>query len=443
MNRCIVFIGMFVNLFVISQLSLGQPKDPPVNGFLEIAHNPSASAAQKKTIAAVIRAMNAQNADEAFKKVIDDNDLILYGGGSESIEDITPLGSFTNLQTLVLYNNRISDITSLSTLTNLRTLRLELNRVSDISPLRNLKNLESLQIDDNQISDLRPLAALVHLRTLWIMRNKVRDITPLAGLGALEDLYLSGNPVVDLTPITHMSVRDVRLSNLGIEDVSALRDLNQKIMALITLDLSKNKIRDVTSLASLDRVTSLDLSDNRITNISAFAHSKFRHLDLHDNHITDVSAIASLSPDSVDVRNNPIKDYKPLVALLRANPTVDILADPGFDEALSESVPVLPNLVKSPAVGRWRSDPIDKGEFKGVIILLRLEANGLCHLTLSPPPGESNSPAPTRHGHYAITGDVLTLKWGDADAVKQEIQISGDQLILREQNEELKLKKVE
>jgi internalin A len=445
MNRHIVVLGLLVNLFVIPRLCLSQQSDPsPVNDFLEIAHDPSASAAQKKTIAAVIRSVKAKNAEEAYKKVMAGDELVLYGGGSESIADITPLASFKNVKTLVLYNNRISDISPLSTLTHLETLRLELNLVSDISPLRNLKDLQSLQIDDNQISDIRPLAGLVHLRTLWISRNKVTDITPLAGLSALQDLYLSGNPVKDLTPLTHMSVSDVRLSDLGIEDVSALRGLSQKIEALINIDLSKNKIRDIASLAHLDRVTNLNLSDNRIADISAFTHSKFNYLDLHNNQIADISAIASLSPRSVDVRNNPIEDYKPLVDLLRAQPNVEIRADRGFDKALSESVPAQPDLAKSPLVGRWRTEPFDSGEFGRVSMVLRLEGNGLCHMTLCPPgaAAETTSPIPTQHGHYSITGTVLTLKLGGAEAEKQEIQISGNQLILQEQNHVFKFKKV-
>jgi len=462
--RPIGLMGLIVSLFVIPRLSLGQQADPPpVKGFLEIAHDPKAFAGQKKTISAVIRSVDAKNADDAYKKVMADDALVLSGGGPESISDITPLAGFKNLKTLVLYNNHISDITPLANLTNLQTLRLEINRVSDISPLKSLTNLESLQIDDNQISDLGPLAGLAHLRTLWIMRNKVKDIAPLAGLAALQDLYLSGNPVTDLAPLTHTSVSDIRLSNLGIEDVSALRDINQNITASINLDLSKNKIRDVASLAHLDRVTTVDLSDNRITDISpfadskfnfldlhsnqitdisSFAHSKFSHLDLRNNRITDVSALSTLSTTYVDVRNNPIKDYRPLIALLGAHPGVGILADPGFEKALSDSVPARPELAKSPLLGRWRTDPIETGEFGTLVVWMRFEANGLCHSSLNAP-GATDGISPPRHGRYSTAAEVLTLQWGDAEAEKQEMKINGRQLTLGKQDQAMKFKKVD
>jgi|GEM_PF-4813362 len=52
--RPIALMGLIVSLFVIPRLSFGQQADPPpAKGFLEIAHDPKASAAQKKTISAV------------------------------------------------------------------------------------------------------------------------------------------------------------------------------------------------------------------------------------------------------------------------------------------------------------------------------------------------------------------------------------------------------
>ncbi|HEY3838277.1 MAG TPA: leucine-rich repeat domain-containing protein [Bryobacteraceae bacterium] len=347
-------------LFVIPRPCLGQKNDSASeNAFLRIANDPAASVAQKKTIAEVIRSTNAKNADDAYKKVMATDVLIFYGSDLYAISDLTPLAGFTHLKTLVLWNNQVTDLTPISTLTNLQTLRLELNRIADISPLRNLRNLQSLQLDDNQISDISPLAGLVNLRTLWISRNKVRNIAPLTGLVALQNLYLSGNPVQDLAPLNHLSVSDLRLSDIGIEDISALRDLNQNITALINIDLSRNRIRDVKAVSRLNHVSNLDLSENRITDISAFAHSKFAYLDLHGNQIADISAIESLAPNSVNLRNNPIKDYQPLLALFRAHPNVEIRADRGFEEALSKSVPVQAELAKSPVMGRWRSDIID------------------------------------------------------------------------------------
>lgn len=439
--RSIAAMAWVLTLLVIPRLASGQQNDPPpVKGFLEIAHDPSASAAQKKTIAAVIRFVNAKNADEAYPKVMADDSLILYGGGDESISDLSPLAGFKHLKTLVLYNNEISDLTPLATLTQLQNLRLELNRVTDISPLKNLTNLESLQIDDNQISDLRPITGLTRLRTLWIMSNQVKDITPLTGLVALEDIYLNGNPVTDLTPLTRMSISNLRLSELGIEDISALRELNQNTTGFITLDLSKNRIRDVAPLAHLDRVSYLDLSDNRITDISSLAQSKFNYLDLRNNQITDVSVFTSLTPSTVDLRNNPIKDYKPLVALLRAHPHVSIRADSGFAKALSDSAPVRPELANSPLLGTWRTDPIVTGEFGTLVIGLRFEANGLCHRSLSAA-GASAEIAPDQHGTYSIAGTVLTLQWGANEAEKHEMRIMDGQLILGGEGQAMKFKK--
>jgi len=241
-----------------------------------------------------------------------------------------------------------------------------------------------------------------------------------------------------------LSVSDLRLSGIGIEDVSALRDLNQNILALINIDLSKNKIRDVAPLAGLYHVSNLDLADNQITDISAFAHSKFTCLDLRNNKITNVSAIASLAPFSVDLRNNPIKDYKPLVALLNAKHG-EIRADHGFNKALSESVPVKPELAKSPTVGRWRCDPFDTGEFGVLAIVLRLEANGLCHMTLCPPDikDEVDSPIATQHGNFSVNGNTVTFSMGGGAGDKEEVQLDGQRLLMKAGNRTITFKKVD
>src|SRR5436853_528629 len=83
MKPPIFIVGLFVFL---ARLSVSQQADPPsVNAFLEIARDPSASAAQKKTIAAVMRSAHANIAEEAHEKVSAGDALVLYGGDPDWI----------------------------------------------------------------------------------------------------------------------------------------------------------------------------------------------------------------------------------------------------------------------------------------------------------------------------------------------------------------------
>lgn len=73
-------------------------------------------------------------------------------------DEVSALGSLTNLQELYLTDNNISDISALSGLTNLRQLSLYDNKISDISALSGLTNLLLLGLDGNPITDYSPVS---------------------------------------------------------------------------------------------------------------------------------------------------------------------------------------------------------------------------------------------------------------------------------------------
>ena len=111
----------------------------------------------------------------------------------EGIVDLTGLEHATDLQALVLIENKIHDISPLSGLTKLGFLDLGGNQISDLRPLAALTHLEALQIWGNQIEDISPLAGLVNLERLLIENNDIRDFSPLDGLRHLEFVNIKGN----------------------------------------------------------------------------------------------------------------------------------------------------------------------------------------------------------------------------------------------------------
>ena len=111
----------------------------------------------------------------------------------KGIVDLTGLEHATDLQVLVLIENKIHDISPLSSLTGLVFIDLGGNQISDLRPLAALTRLETLQIWRNQIEDISPLAALVNLKKLLIENNDIRDFSPLDGMTRLEVLHKQGN----------------------------------------------------------------------------------------------------------------------------------------------------------------------------------------------------------------------------------------------------------
>lgn len=110
------------------------------------------------------------------------------------ILSLTPLESFAQVDTLVLFKNRITDLTPLSKLENLRHLNLIDNNIKFLDSLVNLK-LEELYIGENLISDITPLAQIPTLKILGLRENQITNLKPLESMTNLVQLNLSGNPI--------------------------------------------------------------------------------------------------------------------------------------------------------------------------------------------------------------------------------------------------------
>ena len=111
----------------------------------------------------------------------------------EGIVDLTGLEHATDLQALVLIENKIHDLSPLSGLTELGFLDLGGNQISDLRPLAGLTRLETLHIWRNRIEDISPLAGLVNLKKVLIENNAIKDFSPLDALSHLEVVNINGN----------------------------------------------------------------------------------------------------------------------------------------------------------------------------------------------------------------------------------------------------------
>ena len=116
------------------------------------------------------------------------------------------------LTSLDVRGKGIADLTGVEHATDLQALVLIENKIHDISPLSGLTNLGFLDLGGNQISDLRPLAALTRLETLHIWRNEIEDISPLTGLVNLKKLLIENNDIRDFSPLD--ALRHLELVNI-------------------------------------------------------------------------------------------------------------------------------------------------------------------------------------------------------------------------------------
>lgn len=122
---------------------------------------------------------------------------------NNQVTAISALSGLTNLEQLLLYENQVSDIDPLSTLTKLKSLTIRDNQITTITSLSALTDLYYLNISKNTITDISPLFTLNGLIYLYIKWNNISNISVLQGLPNLKDLQLNGNPVTDLTPLVN------------------------------------------------------------------------------------------------------------------------------------------------------------------------------------------------------------------------------------------------
>ncbi|MBD2449980.1 leucine-rich repeat domain-containing protein [Nostoc sp. FACHB-152] len=246
-------------------------------------HKDSLSEEARHTVEVLLEKAGTSDCYEAEKILSKYTELIFY---RQSICDLNPLSSLTNLTVLRLVYNKVLDLSPLAKLTNLTELYIsekhfvDLNFLSalsnltvlhlahipilDLSFISELINLTVLRLYDNQISDLSPLSGLTNLTALHLHRNQIFDLSPLSGLTNLTKLDLFGNKISSLEPIFEMK----RLTRLDIAS-NQVSDINiiSNLSNLTELFINQNKISDLSPISKLKELTRLYITCNQISDI--------------------------------------------------------------------------------------------------------------------------------------------------------------------------------
>lgn len=129
-----------------------------------------------------------------------------------------------------------------------------------------------------------------------------------------------------------MNTASLSLSGMGLTDGEM--DQVAKLYALTSLNLSGNSITDISALSTLGGLTALDLSDNNISDIRALAELKgLRTLYLDNNPITDFSVLAELENlTTLSIKGIAISEEQ-LQALSSALPSCAIHTDTDQEDA--------------------------------------------------------------------------------------------------------------
>jgi Leucine-rich repeat (LRR) protein len=216
------------------------------------------------------------------------------------------LGELTQLTSLDLRYNQIGDAgaASLAALTQLTSLDLGGNQIgaAGAASLAALTQLTCLNLDNNQIGDAgaASLAALKQLTSLDLWGNKIgaAGAASLAALKQLTSLELWGNKIgaagaASLAALKQLTSLNLGYNKIGDEGAASLAALTQ----LTSLNLENNEIGDAgaAALAALTQLTSLDLSYNPVVDSTPFSTMRrLTSLNLKETKIQDLSSLRPL-----------------------------------------------------------------------------------------------------------------------------------------------------
>ena len=227
--------------------------------------------------------------DSIFERNLDEitafPNLLYLDLAYDSLEDISALSGFPNLQGLVLTDcDDINDYSPLMNLTSLETLGIQSTQLKSIDFIRQMPGLTSLSIEDTQISDLSALEScpgmtylslndnyeiedystvsqLTQLTDLTLEMNYGQTLPSLAGLGQLKRLTVKYagdlSPLRDAATVTSLSLESC--SGWELDAITAMQDLN----TLIIKDFS-SYVDSVAPLTQLPNLTALSLEDTSI-----------------------------------------------------------------------------------------------------------------------------------------------------------------------------------
>lgn len=185
----------------------------------------------------------------------------------DKVTDLTPVAQLKGLKKLDAYGcSGITDVKPLSGLSELVDISLYMTKVADIAPLSKLTKLESLDLYATEVTDLAPLKNLRKLKRLNLYMVKAKDWAPVADLTELEDIWLQFSNIKDLKILAKASkMKSLRVNWCAeLADISAVANMPD----LESIDLQDTAITTIAPMAKLKKLHSVDIGGTKVTDLS-------------------------------------------------------------------------------------------------------------------------------------------------------------------------------
>jgi len=255
--------------------------------YTEITNNPTYQNYIKDSLEVV-----PSNIININRQVIDK--IVLLYFDNKNIKDVTGLENCSKLEDLYLSGNDISSIDPLAACTKIKALILANNKnlKNNNSAIESMPGLTYLDLSNTGMTNIDSINNLV---------NNSRTIS-------LYQLVISGNGLQDITGIENIrSLGKLEIANeqLDDEDIKLLENLT----ALTTLDISGNQVSNLSALTNLTNLTYLYLSNNKVESLEPLRGKVFTELNFESNKVKDITPLSSHnSINKLYMANNQIED---------------------------------------------------------------------------------------------------------------------------------------
>jgi internalin A len=195
----------------------------------------------------------------------------------------------------------------------IKHLDLSYRDIESLEGIEQLSNLESLNISNNRISDLQPLKNLEHLKILDVQNNLVEVLEPINGLENLEVLLIRNNPIKSLEAIQNL-YGQLLTTDFLIEVTFKDENFEKYIRSIL------NKEVDKITFFDLEKIRTLDLSDQDVEDVSGIGYMSRLEKIVIDQAVVGLNEITNLEHlKHVEISNNSIANLDFLKNNLKIN----------------------------------------------------------------------------------------------------------------------------
>ncbi|ERJ11984.1 leucine-rich repeat domain-containing protein [Haloplasma contractile] len=216
-------------------------------------------------------------------------DLLLDNG--YTIDKDSYYESVVDVKTIT-YNEQITlkddemDLNGIECFPYIKKIELEGKSIKDLSPLTELKRVEQLTINNTRVMTLLPIRNMVKIKSLTVTNNaNLRDLNGIESFSRLQTVDLSRNRLINISKLELLTnLEHIVLKDNDIQTIDSLSTLPK----LTYLDIEHNRVdfNEKDTISGFKKLETLKGKSNRICETRAFSSfEQLKFLDLSDNNL--------------------------------------------------------------------------------------------------------------------------------------------------------------